>query len=167
MREIFLLLGSNRGDRHALLEEACRMIEAHAGVIVKASGRFETEPWGFTDDTPFINQALEIESELAPEALMEQLLAIEARLGRVRPPEVVGCTLQEEVEGYVSRTMDIDILFYGSKVIFTGTLMIPHPRLHVRRFVLEPLAEIAPGFVHPVFQKTVTELLDQLTGTLS
>jgi 2-amino-4-hydroxy-6-hydroxymethyldihydropteridine diphosphokinase len=195
MKEVYLLLGSNRGDRHALLDSALSMIEGEGCSVVKTSARYESAPWGFDDETSFINQGAEIETELSPQDLMERLLKIEAKLGRVRSPGSCGCEIPKgdvrnaigdegsaisdegsamsdrkspvasRASQYSSRTMDIDILFYGQKLIFDGDLMIPHPRLHVRRFTLVPLAEIAPEFVHPVMKKTMKELLGTCTDS--
>jgi len=182
MKEIFLLLGSNRGNRPSILEQAKTSISQQCGLIVRSSSLYETEPWRFEDDTPFINQVIEIETEMDPEKLMEQLLTIETKLGRIRnnhcpstintesspdpdtiPPSVSSFQHRTRSELYSSRTIDIDILFYGKKMIFTENLMIPHPRLHERRFTLEPLNEIAPAFVHPVLKKNIKTLLEYCT----
>ena len=174
MREVFLLLGSNRGDRRKLLHQALGLITHKAGPILQSSSIFETEPWGFTDPIPFLNQAIEIETILPPEKLLETILDIESTLGRTRPGYGCHCPnlhtpgnplvpkAENEITAYSGRTIDIDILFYGQKMIFTTTLMVPHPRLHERRFALEPLSEIAPGFKHPVLGKTVGELLKEI-----
>ncbi|MEI7980724.1 MAG: 2-amino-4-hydroxy-6-hydroxymethyldihydropteridine diphosphokinase [Bacteroidota bacterium] len=174
MREVFLLLGSNRGNRQELLQQATSMISENAGTILQRSAICETEPWGFDDPVPFLNQAIEIDTLLPPEKLLEVLLEIEKKLGRIRPAKGCGCTLENmEVlkpaplpgdisPAYHSRTIDIDILFYGTKLIFTDTLMIPHPRLHERHFALKPLGEIAPDFLHPVLRKTIKNLIKEL-----
>lgn len=170
MKEVFILLGSNRGDRDEFLARALDKIGAMAGKILKRSSVYETDPWGFSDPTPFLNQAIEIETQLEPPALMEQLLAIEAQLGRIRPFEGCGCGIPkfpekgeghggESIAAYAGRTIDLDILFYGNRMVFTEALMIPHPRLHERNFTLAPLNEIAPGFVHPLLKKTISLLL--------
>ena len=156
MKEVYLLLGSNRGDRVDFLSKALDLIAEKAGIVLAESAVYETEPWGFEDPTPFLNQVVEISTDLVPEELLEQLLTIEARLGRIRPFDSCGCA---DDGGYAGRTIDIDILFYGSKLVFTDHLMVPHPRLHERRFTLVPLSEIAPGFIHPLLKKTVSELL--------
>lgn len=174
MREVFLLLGSNRGKRRELLKQAAGMISEKAGTILQLSGVYETEPWGFDDPIPFLNQAVEIETVLSPEKLLDALLDIEKTLGRIRPAKSCGCIPENldfenpiplhgnTIPAYSGRTMDIDILFYGSKLIFTDKLMIPHPRLHERKFALQPLMEIAPGFMHPILRKTVTTLFKEI-----
>jgi len=170
MKEVFILLGSNRGDRKDLISVAAGSIDSRAGRICKRSGLYESEPWGFEDPTPFLNQVVEIDTSLDPESLLEHLLTIEASLGRIRPFAGCGCDLpsrlppagesgNEVAPAYTARTIDLDILFYGSRMIFTDTLMIPHPRLHERRFTLVPMNEIAPGFVHPLLKKTISVLL--------
>ncbi|MEI6681775.1 MAG: 2-amino-4-hydroxy-6-hydroxymethyldihydropteridine diphosphokinase [Bacteroidota bacterium] len=158
MKEIFILLGSNRGERGDFLLKSREMISVKAGSIVKASAVYETQPWGFEDPVPFLNQVVEIETEISPSALLELLLAIEAQLGRIRPFDSCGCS-----DTYSGRTIDLDILFYGQRLIFTDNLMIPHPRLHERRFTLVPLNEIAPGFTHPLLKRTISSLLQECT----
>jgi 2-amino-4-hydroxy-6-hydroxymethyldihydropteridine diphosphokinase len=171
MKEVFILLGSNRGDRNSFITRAVEMIEIHAGVVCRKSSLYETEPWGFDDPTPFLNQVVEIETNLAPENLLNQLLTIEVKLGRIRPFDGCGCGVPPSpVSGngsgnsktpvYAGRTIDLDILFYGDRLVFTDALMIPHPRLHERRFTLVPLNEVAPEFIHPLLKKTMAVLLN-------
>jgi 2-amino-4-hydroxy-6-hydroxymethyldihydropteridine diphosphokinase len=148
MRKAFLHTGSNRGSRLEMLHEAHRQIGEKTGEILLASSVYETEPWGFHDETPFLNQVLEIKTDLSPEILLQSILEIETVMGRKR-----------EFKGYLSRKIDIDILFYDDLVICTENLVIPHPRMHERRFVLIPLAEIAKDFIHPVFHRSIEELL--------
>jgi len=170
MKEVFILLGSNRGDRKSFISRALEMIEIHAGVICKKSSLYETEPWGFDDPTPFLNQVVELETSLEPEHLLDQLLSIEVKLGRIRPFDGCGCGIplplasdrhagKTEAPAYAGRTIDLDILFYGQRLVFTDALMIPHPRLHERRFTLVPLNEVAPEFIHPLLKKTISVLL--------
>jgi 2-amino-4-hydroxy-6-hydroxymethyldihydropteridine diphosphokinase len=153
---VYLLLGSNMGNRLAMLHDARTLLAAQAGAVVGQSGCYESEPWGFEADTLFLNQALQMETSLAPEPLLHTIQRIEAQLGRVRttPPGV-----------YASRPIDIDILFYGHDIINTPELTVPHPLLHRRRFALLPLCELAPGFVHPLLHKTIAELLFALPKT--
>ncbi|MCK9220060.1 MAG: 2-amino-4-hydroxy-6-hydroxymethyldihydropteridine diphosphokinase [Bacteroidales bacterium] len=155
MKEVFLLLGSNRGNRQQLLKQARELLAEKAGTILKISTIYETTPWGFDDDTLFLNQAVEIDTNLAPDQLLQELLSIEKQLGRIRPSEA----------HYQGRTMDIDILFFGNQRIFTDSLIIPHPRLHERFFALQPLAEIAPDFVHPIMQKDIKTLLKMIINS--
>jgi len=146
--KIFIILGGNQGDKIALLNQACGLIVERIGRILKKSLIYETPPWGFDSKDSFFNQVLEIESELSAFDLMDELLRIETKLGRVR-----------NSDEYASRTMDIDILFFGTQIIEEKDLQIPHPRLHLRKFVLEPMAEIAPEFIHPIIQKNIQTLL--------
>ena len=179
MKEVLILLGSNRGDRMDYLARGIQMISEQAGKLLKKSSVYETEPWGFDDPTSFLNQVVEIETSLSPGELLEQLLNIETKLGRVRPFSGCGCGVpalppgSEQPssdklggQGYTGRTIDLDILFFGNKLVFTDSLMIPHPRLHERRFTLVPLNEIAPDFVHPVLKKKVSGLLNECRDQL-
>lgn len=154
-----MLLGSNRGDREQNLLRACARIKERLGNILKSSSVYETEPWGFEDSISFFNQAVEIETGLSPGELLSGIQDIEKELGRVRNELECGAGCSCVTEAYSPRTIDIDILFYGSGILFTDELMIPHPRLHERMFTLLPLDEIAPAFIHPVYRKTVSELL--------
>jgi 2-amino-4-hydroxy-6-hydroxymethyldihydropteridine diphosphokinase len=147
MNRYFLSLGGNLGDREGTLRGATAAIEMHCGRVIAASDLFETAAWRMQGST-FLNQALCIESMLEPGALLEKLLEIERQLGRTRNPG-----------GYADRTIDIDILLCGDLVINEPGLTIPHPHLADRLFVLEPLSQIAPDFVHPVSGKTVAEML--------
>lgn len=170
MKEVFILLGSNRGNRQEFMFRALEMIALHAGTILQKSALYETEPWGFDDPTPFLNQVVELETTLLPEDLLDQLLTIEVKLGRIRPFDGCGCDITPAVStgtgqkgavspGYAGRTIDLDILFYSQRFVFTDSLMIPHPRLHERKFTLVPMNEIAPAFVHPLLRKTISTLL--------
>lgn len=150
MERCFILFGSNMGDKSKIYAQACLLINNRCGRIVAQSSAYESEPWGFEAKEWFLNRLIVVETELEPEAMMRQLLDIEAELGRVRHPEA---------GGYTSRTADLDILYYGSRIVLTDSLTIPHPRLHQRRFALLPLCEVVPEFVHPAFNMTQTELL--------
>lgn len=145
----YLLLGANLGDRAHTLRRATDRIAERVGPVVQQSRLYETAPWGVTDQPMFLNQVLVVETVLEPEAVLDQTQAIEQELGRVRH------------EQWGARTIDIDILYYGQLILQTDRLTIPHPYLHLRRFTLVPLAEIAPEFVHPVLQKTTVELLTE------
>lgn len=148
MHTVYLLTGSNLGRRELMLSEALRLIRKNVGRIEKRSLVYETAPWGFEDHRPFLNQALKVQTSLSPGKLLSEVLQIELVLGRIR-----------EADQYVSRVIDIDILFYDARIIGEKHLTIPHPLLHQRRFVLVPLAEIAPSFIHPVFNVPVIQLL--------
>ena len=150
MEKCYVLFGSNMGDKDQIFAQACLLINNRCGRIVAVSSAYESEPWGFRAKEWFLNRLIIVETELEPEEMMRQLLDIEAELGRVRHPET---------EGYTSRTADLDILYYGSRIVLTDNLTIPHPRLHERRFALLPLCEMVPEFVHPAFNFTQTELL--------
>lgn len=150
MERCLILFGSNMGDKNKIYTQACLLINNRCGRIVAQSSAYESEPWGFEAKEWFLNRLIVVETELEPEAMMRQLLDIEAELGRVRHPET---------GGYTSRTADLDILYYGSRIVLTDSLTIPHPRLHQRRFALLPLCEVVPEFVHPAFNMTQTELL--------
>ncbi|MGV3504141.1 MAG: 2-amino-4-hydroxy-6-hydroxymethyldihydropteridine diphosphokinase [Adhaeribacter sp.] len=144
----FLLLGSNQGERLALLAEARRQLQAAVGRICQASAIYETAAWGLQDQPAFLNQVLRVETGLAPEDLLREINRIEKEMGRVR-----------EVK-WAARVIDIDILYFGELVLQTEALQIPHPHLQDRRFTLLPLAEIAPNQVHPVLHQTNQQLLD-------
>ena len=149
MHNVYLLLGSNRGNKNSLLEKAVERLDSISLKPVISSSLFESEPWGFNAEEWFLNMAVLIETNLSPEELIYQILNIEKELGRVRG---------SIKEGYESREIDIDILLYDNLVIDSDFLTIPHPRMHLRKFVLEPLMEIASNIEHPVFCKTINEL---------
>jgi len=150
MKKVFLGIGTNLGDREACLKSAIECIRESIGQVVRNSSVYETEPWGFSSDDQFLNMVVEVETELKPSGLLGRMLMIEARMGRLR-----------NGTGYSSRLIDLDILLYGNKVLNTKSLVIPHPRLHERSFVLVPLCEIAPDFVHPVLMKDIKTLLKE------
>lgn len=147
---VYLSLGSNLGDRENYLHEAISWLR-ELGVIKQVSGFYETQPVEVQNEQPwFLNCALAMETELMPLEFLNRMLAVERSMGRVRT----------EPKG--PRTIDIDIVFFGNDVLDTPELTVPHPAMHQRRFVLEPLAEIAPAIVHPVLKRTVRDLLDSL-----
>jgi 2-amino-4-hydroxy-6-hydroxymethyldihydropteridine diphosphokinase len=147
---VYLSLGSNLGDREKYLHEAITRL-GELGVIRQVSAFYETQPVEVQTEQPwFLNCALAMETALMPLDFLSRMLAVEQYMGRIRT----------EPKG--PRTIDIDILFFGDDVLDTPELTIPHPAMHQRRFVLVPLAEIAPAFIHPVLKRTVRELLDSL-----
>ena len=155
MNHAYLLTGGNLGERAENLQMANQLIAAQTGRILKTSGVFETAAWGKTSQPDYLNQALLIETDLSPTALLQALLAIEKQLGRLRQ------------EKYGARIIDIDILFFNDAIIRSPELVVPHPHLQNRRFVLVPLAEIAAGYLHPVLKKTVETLLTECPDPLN
>lgn len=151
---IYLLLGGNTGDRLYYLDAALEQIANRCGKIISSSRYYETAAWGQEDLQPFLNRAIGIETNLSPEELLLEIHLIEQEYGR------------ERIVKWGARTLDIDIIFYGDKIVDTPTLQIPHPLLQDRRFVLVPLLEIAADFIHPVFHKTVTVLLSECKDSL-
>ena len=148
MKIVFLGIGTNLGDREGNLSAALSMITENIGKIVKASSVYESEPWGFHSDDKFLNMVVKVETTLSASGLLGRILMDEVLLGRIRAGKQ-----------YSSRKIDIDILFYDDLILDEESLKIPHPHLHERKFVLIPLCEIAPEFMHPLFKKTVTSLL--------
>ena len=146
---IYLLLGANLGDRVAMLRRAADLIAERVGSISLQSNLYETAPWGITNQPTYLNQVLLVDTNLEPDVALKKTQAIEQELGRVR------------LEKWGARLIDIDILYHDQRILQTDTLTIPHPFLHLRRFTLVPLAEIAPDFVHPVLQKTTLKLLEE------
>lgn len=152
--KIFLLTGSNLGRREAYLQEAKNKLTEILGAPIAVSALYQTAAWGKTNQPAFLNQVLVFEPSVPAETLLQTILLIEKKMGRQRE------------EKWAERNIDIDILFYGSQVIQIPHLQIPHPHLHQRRFTLEPLAEVAPLFVHPVFNKSLRQLLADCTDKL-
>lgn len=144
----YFSLGSNLGDKLAMLQEAVFGLEKKVGTVLAISPVYQSTAWGFEGDD-FFNICVIVETDLTPQRLLSTLLDIESSMGRKRSGE----------EGYTPRCIDIDILYYNRKIIDNDQLTLPHPRLHERRFVLRPLADIAPQFYHPILKKDSRNLL--------
>jgi len=149
MHKVYLSLGGNIGDKAGNFSKAHKLVSKTLGSITKISSVYESPAWGFHSDDKFWNQVVLIETGHSPESLLENIHQIEDIYGRKRGNET-----------YSSREMDIDILYYNSLILKTGSLIIPHPLIQQRKFVLVPLVEIAPDFVHPVLNLSNFELLD-------
>lgn len=154
MARIYLGLGSNLGDKETNLLQAIEQIEKQIGPIVARSVFFVSEPWGFDSGNTFLNACVVADTAFSPTDTLRCLQRIEKALGR-----------PERVSGeYKDRVIDLDILFYDDLVLEDSNLTLPHPLLHLRNFVLTPLAEIAPDLIHPIFKKTIRELQSELIG---
>lgn len=157
MNSAFILLGGNIGNRQQLLADAMILITQKAGEIAKFSAIYETDAWGFEADQKFLNQVLEIMTIYTPQKLLAILKDIELKLGRIR----------KTGDLYNNRSIDLDILFYNNIVIQEEDLQIPHPRLHLRKFTLLPLLEIAQDKIHPGFNQNIADLLYQCDDELN
>ncbi len=151
-KTVFLALGTNLGERKKNLDEAIAHLPP-AVKVIKKSPIYETAPWGVTDQPQFLNMVVEGETALSPEKLLEKLKRLEKRMGRI------------PTFRYGPRLIDLDILFYDDVVIDSPALTIPHPLMHERAFVLVPLYDLAPDWVHPVLGKTVAALLKNIDST--
>lgn len=147
--DLYLSLGSNLGNRIGFLQEAIDSINEKVGEIISVSPVYETPPWGFESTTSFLNLCLHLKSKLAPESVLEKIKSIEKELGREK----------NEGQGYSSREIDIDIILYGGHCFDRGHLHIPHPRFRLRRFVLQPLNDIAAVNTDPLTHLTIAQLL--------
>lgn len=155
MNLAYLLTGGNLGNRENNLALAKELIDQQCGRVTLASFLYETAAWGNTDQPSFLNQVLQLETKLTARQLIRRLLKIERQMGR------------ERKERYGPRIIDIDILLFNDEVHHYPLLKLPHPEMQNRRFALLPLAEIAAGAVHPVFHKTIRELLEECTDQLA
>jgi 2-amino-4-hydroxy-6-hydroxymethyldihydropteridine diphosphokinase len=154
MNRVFLLLGSNLGNAELYVKDAIEEIHLQAGSVVQSSSKYSTQAWGKTEQPDFINQVIEIVTNLNPNDLLRCVLDIETKLGRTRE------------EKWGARIIDIDILFINNEIIDTPQLQVPHPQIGNRRFTLIPLAEFVPDLIHPVYKKTIRQLLDECPDKL-
>ena len=150
MNTVYLCLGGNIGNTRAIFKKAIEQIESGIGRCVLKSRLYTTEPWGFKAEQLFLNQVVVVETELEPHVILELCQQTEAELGRTRSGK-----------GYQPRTIDIDILFIDNQIINLPDLKVPHPLLHLRNFVLQPMCDVAPQLVHPLLKKTMAELRDE------
>lgn len=154
MNTVYLLTGGNLGDKATTLQKAIKLIAEQVGKIEKISSIYETKAWGVKNQPDFYNQVIQLETKLAPLAVLMAIQSIEIQLGRT------------ERQKWHSRIIDIDILYYGDQFIGTDVLRVPHSQMHNRNFTLHPLNEIAPDFVHPVLKKTTKQLLEECKDDL-
>lgn len=154
INSVYLLIGGNLGDRIINLATCRKLIEAMIGKIIKVSSVYETASWGIADQPKFLNQVLFVKTKFSPVETIQLIHGIENKMGRIR------------TQKNASRDIDIDILFFNDAVVRQQHLTIPHPEIQNRKFVLIPLHEIAPGLIHPVFKRTVNELLSTTKDTL-
>lgn len=145
----YLALGTNIGNKRRNMITAAALLAERVGDVLALSGFYETEPWGFQSENTFLNAALRLETSLSPLELLKATQQIEAEMGRT----------QKSNGTYHDRIIDIDILLYDDLILQTPELILPHPLMQDRRFVMEPLLEIAPSVVHPVFKKTIVSLI--------
>lgn len=151
--KVYFSLGSNLGDRAQLLEKALTLLNKEIGNLVSRSSFYETEPWGFSSNHPFLNACCLCETNLSPLEVLHRTQQIEKELGRKR---------KSKNKKYHDRPIDIDLLLCDDLTINTKDLTIPHPFMQERRFVLEPLKEIAPDVIHPVLHISISEMLEQI-----
>ncbi len=150
---VYLSLGTNLGNKEENLRTAMTLIEEQVGTITSQSALYASTPWGFDSENTFLNNAIAVETSLTPEELLSTTQHIERTLGRTH----------KSVDGqYSDRLIDIDILLYDDVVMHTPSLALPHPLMHRRLFVLEPLSEIAPTTIHPLLQKEIATLCNEL-----
>jgi 2-amino-4-hydroxy-6-hydroxymethyldihydropteridine diphosphokinase len=154
MNNTWLSLGSNEGDRLQWFQKAMDLLSSNCGSIVNRSSVYETAAWGLTTQPDFLNMVIEVQTNKTPSQLLTEIHNIETVLGR-----------QRDVK-WGQRTLDIDILLYNNDIIKLPGLTIPHPFMQDRRFTLTPLAEIAPAYIHPKFNKTILQLLDECPDKL-
>jgi len=154
MNSVFLLLGANLGHRQKQLASALAEIRSGVGRIDRVSGIYESAAWGLADQPPFLNQAIEVSTDLAALEILNAVQKIETDLGRIRSAK------------WAARTIDIDMLYFNAETIEHERLAVPHPHIQDRRFVLVPMNELAPDFVHPKWKKTHRVLLSECPDAL-
>lgn len=154
MNKIYLLLGSNMGNSKIQLSKAVKNIEKKIGIVNRKSGLYATAAWGNTNQADFLNQVIIVDTVLTAQQIMQSILSIEKKMGRVR-------TVKN-----APRIIDIDILFFNKNIIEEEQLSVPHPQIQNRRFVLVPLNELSPLLLHPVLKKTIHQLLIHCTDDL-
>ena len=154
MHKVFLGIGGNIGDKKKNFVRCMELIEKMLGKIILFSPVYETPPWGFSSENNFWNQIFYIETNFEPEILLKKIHQIEILFGRDR-----------KGDDYSSREIDIDILYFDNFILESDSLIIPHPLIHERLFVLKPLSDIAPDFIHPVLQKNSLQMLDNCKDT--
>jgi 2-amino-4-hydroxy-6-hydroxymethyldihydropteridine diphosphokinase len=155
MNKVYLLIGGNMGDRMANLDIALNLMELNLGAIIQISSRYETAAWGLTDQPNFINQAVLMHTSLSANELMQAILDVEKLMGRERTIPLG------------PRNIDIDIIYYNDEIINNESLTVPHPKMTERRFVLLPMVEIAPHYIHPILSKSNTLLLKECGDSLA
>ena len=160
MAKAILMTGGNVGDVKDTLRRAQQEINFSLGVIMRCSHSYESKAWGFTSAENFYNQAIIVDTDFSPEELLDKVLEIELKLGRNREEEAA--VKAQTGERFAPRVIDIDILFYDDLVMDTPRLTIPHPLIQDRDFVLRPLNEVAPDKIHPVLNKTVHTLFEEM-----
>ena len=153
MAIVYLGLGANLGNKQKQLRNAIKHLSEKAGKISAFSDFYETMPWGYQSSFPYLNTTVQLETALSPVELLTVTQQIERKMGR---------TAKSKDRNYADRTIDIDMLIYDKAILKTPDLILPHPLMHQRLFVLQPLAEIAPYLLHPVFKKTITALCNEL-----
>jgi 2-amino-4-hydroxy-6-hydroxymethyldihydropteridine diphosphokinase len=153
---VYLILGGNLLDVKETMEKAKNKIQKKIGEIKRQSPQYQSEAWGFTSNHPFINQVIELNTSFSAQQILNEILTIEAELGRIR---------DERVKGFSSRTIDIDILYFNEEVISDPNLVVPHYAIQDRLFTLLPLNDLIPNFVHPILKKTNFELWQLCSDT--